>query len=279
MVAESFSSTKKTIIGLIAITAGLVGLSGSLILTLHKTVYQGKASVESTPAEIRLTNLSGNSLSISWLTQELVIGGVIYGTNPSLSPSLTGFDDREGEVRSTVHHVTLKNLKPETTYYFRLISGDSYFDNQGSPYTFSTPRHSGQTPAPPYIFKGKLGRQEVLIYFSFNDSTPISTLTDEQGNFLLSFNNALRKDKSNYYPVQKGEKGLLLIQDKETAQTFEVVIGEEVFSPETATSADGEREVSLEANLPLPEEHLFLSIKMRLALFLRSLIERLTGNI
>ncbi len=272
------SSKRNVALGIGAIVVGIIGLFASLFLTLGRVVYQEKASPQQAPREIRLTNLSENSVSVSWLTEEPVLGGVIYGVNSSLSSSFVGLDDRGEDVVSSLHHVTLKNLKPEITYYFRLISGAGYFDNQGTPYVFSTPRHSSLTPAPPYVFKGKFG-QEALVYFSFDDSTPISTLTNEKGNFLLSLNNALTKDQSRYYPIQKGEKGSLMIQDSTTSQTFEAVVGEETITSEMTEGLEETGEpTSLAAKLPAPEEHILLSLKMKVIQFLERIIGILTGN-
>ncbi|GAB4159525.1 MAG: hypothetical protein Fur003_3290 [Candidatus Dojkabacteria bacterium] len=106
--------------------------------------------------KVRITNLSPTSATVSWMTNKQDNGFVVYSKENKLSaiPSFwvpkelgLGYDDRdyaEAELRAYLklgqeytvedvkvtkagnfylHHVTLKNLDPESTYYFRLSNG------------------------------------------------------------------------------------------------------------------------------------------------------------
>jgi phosphodiesterase/alkaline phosphatase D-like protein len=52
------------------------------------------------------------------------------------------------------HHVTLRNLAPETTYYFRVHSGDAVDDNGGQLYQFTT--GATELPLVPYLAYGQV---------------------------------------------------------------------------------------------------------------------------
>lgn len=254
------SLTNHLLLGWLGIFFGLIGLIASLTLVLRSSGLRIRALPEETPQEVRLTNLTENSVTVSWLTAAPTLASVVYSSRPDLSSALTGFDERGADVRSTLHFVTLTNLQPNTAYYFRLISGGGSFDNQSKPYTFTTAPHISLTPAPPFVIKGKAGR-EALVYFSFNDSTSLATLADENGNYLLTLNNALTKNLQNYYPVQKREKGYLLINDGQSQTGREVVVEEEMTLLSQAEQEDlANLPPNLTGQLPKPDRTSFLLI-------------------
>lgn len=265
-------SRKDLILGLAVMVIGMTGLLASLFLVLRQATYQGLAGPEEIPRELRVTNLSENSASISWTTDKPGVASVVYGTNQEITPSLLAFDDRGGNTASTVHYITLKNLKPATAYYFRLICQGRSFDNQGTPYVFSTPQHTSFTPSVPFVIKGKQ-TPETMVYFSFASSTSLSTLTDENGNYLLSLNNALTKSLERSYPVQKGEKGYLLFQDGKKSLTQEVVVEDEMTLAE-GTATETAEPSSLKSKLPIPVETWLPSILEKFIEFVRNLLGR-----
>lgn len=251
--SEPQLSKKDLVLGLVALVMGILGLFGSFFLVLRQVDFSGQSAPGEVPQQVKLTNLTQNSASISWVTNDQVSAAVEYGLRSDLESSLSTFDDRGGNITSKIHHVTLKNLKPGSAYYFHLTSGSSTFDNQGKPYVFSTPQHYSVTPLPPAIIKGRFGK-EALVYFSFRNSLPVSSLTDEKGFFLLTINNALSSDQIGFHSVQKGEKGYLLFQDAKASETQEVIItGEEtMFEKQADTPAQIENPKTLESELPAP---------------------------
>lgn len=120
---------------------------------------------------VRVTNLTDRSFTVSWVTESPESGAVIYNTTGSFKPSVLArfgetiaYDDRDvaqaqldeaqklkddiADDASTdvvitddvevaalgeyyVHHVTVGNLEPETTYYFMVGSGLSFVSGDG----------------------------------------------------------------------------------------------------------------------------------------------------
>lgn len=239
---------KEYYLGWGAITFGFLGLLVSLALVSGNIQTRSQASPSFLPTEIKLANVTENSASVSWLTEKATVGSVVYSLNLDLNAEMTVGDDRGITTVSTLHQITLKNLKPGTNYYFQLISGDRAYDNGGKPYVLRTIQHTGVTPTAPFIIRGKL-ETEGLVYFSFNDSLPVSAFSDPSGRFLLTINNAVKKDLSGYYPVQKGEKGFLFFQLADDFWQQEVVVGEEmVIVPQKTAAVVKETPI-----LPLPE--------------------------
>lgn len=81
------------------------------------------------PQRVRITNVTGNSSTISWLTEKPTRGYVLVSQKPWLLalPFLNRFfaqvfADDHGQI-STVHHITLNNLKSDTTYFYLIAAG------------------------------------------------------------------------------------------------------------------------------------------------------------
>src|SRR5690606_12599373 len=101
-------------------------------------VFSPRATPQTMPKNIQVTNLSDTGFSISFVTDEAVAGFIKYGTSPSDLSQQAG-DDRD-QLTGTVgtfmtHHITLRGLQPNTQYYYELGTGTSAtFDNNGAPY-------------------------------------------------------------------------------------------------------------------------------------------------
>ncbi|HNP89274.1 MAG: hypothetical protein BWY24_00012 [Microgenomates group bacterium ADurb.Bin219] len=247
---------KKNLLGFGAI---LIGLGGLLFLIQNPTIFRSQAAPEPTPKEVKLTNLSENSLTVSWLTDFPTKGLLFYSESNDLLKKQVAFDDRPSQPSSKIHHITLKDLYPGKTYYFLLVSGEERFDNNGRPYEFTTPATPAATPLPPFILKGRIlntnqmPANEVLVYFSFNNSTPISTLTDKNGNYLLNLNNSRNKDRATPYLVQMNEKGYLLVADGETTVVKPIVVQDnQTLTDITLTASPKETNAETESTLKSP---------------------------
>lgn len=250
------NNLKRNLLGFGAI---LIGLGGLLSLIQNPIIFQSQAVPEPTPKEVKLTNLSENSLTVSWLTDIPAKGFLFYSESNDFLKKQVALDDRPSQPSSKIHHITLKNLYPGKTYYFLLGSGEKNFDNNGQPYEFTTPAAPATTPLPPFIVKGKIlntqqaPANEVLVYFSFNNSTPLSALTDKNGNYLLNLNNSRTKDWAAPYQVQKNEKGYLLVADGETTVVKPIVVQDnQTLADITLTAPRQETETEKETSLKTP---------------------------
>ncbi len=126
----------------------IILLTGTIILALGAVAtviglrrFSGtgsKAQQENRPRNIRLEEVTPTSATISWTTKEPSQGFVSYGETMSLGKTV-----QTGE-KATVHNATLPNLSAGTTYYYKVGVGEEIFDNEGVPYSFTTPKK----PAP-----------------------------------------------------------------------------------------------------------------------------------
>ena len=126
------AGTGFSILATIGIVFGLKYLGGT----------NPKASVsENPPQNIRLSEVAPTEASITWTTEEPDYGFVSYGETMSLGRTV------QTEERSTVHSIALSHLSPGTTYYYKVGVGGEIYDNEGIPYSFTTPK-SGISESP-----------------------------------------------------------------------------------------------------------------------------------
>lgn len=131
-----------TLIGLLIIA---VGIFGTTFLVQNLRPFGTKATTSEVPQEVKIINLSPSSLVISWTTQSRVPGSVRFWegnlTSKEKNQESTVLDDKDkpGAIEPyDTHSVSLKSLKPNTTYYFIINSGQDSYDNNGLPYQFTT---------------------------------------------------------------------------------------------------------------------------------------------
>lgn len=106
--------------------------------------------------DIRITNITGNGATISWVTEEEAYGNVYYSKSNTWIPIFEkvgkdrALDDRDieenedgqyvvkadGMKKRVTHHVTIRGLEPETEYFFRVA--DSLKTFKGTAISFKT---------------------------------------------------------------------------------------------------------------------------------------------
>lgn len=132
------ASVKTVIILVILVLVGVLGVLG--VNTVR--TYMSGASVGSEPKNVLATaGDDGKTAVITWNTDKPAQGIVEYG----LGPASLLLRELEAD-QLTDHKVTLKLLKPNTNYYFRIRVGEEVFDNSGIPYSFKTKAGGGANP-------------------------------------------------------------------------------------------------------------------------------------
>lgn len=184
------------ILGLVVIGLLLIAVLAGLGLIKNPATFFSRADVTSAASEIKVSNLSDNSFTVSWITQKPVIGYVSYGENKQMKSIQYDDRDRDGIKARLTHFVTLKKLKPSTMYYYSI--------NKNSASAVTTAQTTSIPPLVPFPVYGKVLKQngqasdDVLVYFKAENGTLLSSYVDTQGNWLITLNNARTSDLSNY---------------------------------------------------------------------------------
>lgn len=187
-----------------------LGIIVGLFLINQQTHLFSKASVSPEPQNIKITNLSDNSFTITWVTNQKTPGFVTYGISESLG--LTTQDDRDSgsPTNRFTHHVTLKNLDPETNIFYNITSGGKVFNQKGKPYTQKTASVLNQTPPLPKTIIGKVLNSdnkpvdESVVYLSASGNQLLSSYTRNNGNWLITLNTARTQDLNSYFDPLPG---------------------------------------------------------------------------
>ncbi|MBI2268365.1 MAG: fibronectin type III domain-containing protein [Candidatus Blackburnbacteria bacterium] len=202
--------TKKKWFGLVGFFILLAGLPAGAYLVSQRTGLFTQASPEETPKEIKITNISDNSFTVSFITPDkAVVGYVGYGETEKLGSSSSDDRDSSRQTPRFTHHITVKNLDPATKYYFKIGSGKSVYDNGGTSYVVTTAPTTNDPPAVADPAYGKIKTAtgiaplEALVYLTAAGGTPLSSYTRETGNWLITLNNARTADLSRYVQIKE----------------------------------------------------------------------------
>ncbi|MCJ7792463.1 MAG: fibronectin type III domain-containing protein [Candidatus Marinimicrobia bacterium] len=202
----------------------VLGIYGVLILSftfgclafLYLTLIHPSVPIEA----VRVSNLSENSLTLSWISYKPMKVRVYYSRYPIpatakvilrvLPMGLVSrlFDlkvagDDFGSMATTVHHVTFRDLEPETEYHYLISTGLRFYtqDNQGQPLPSLKTTALSETVPGPYPCYGKIldfaeetPEAPMLVYAFTENSSLVSAYTNSLGNYILDLGSLRVKD-------------------------------------------------------------------------------------
>jgi len=200
----------KKIPGLLALLILIFGIGGGIYFAETSLDYLTQAQKSNQPQEVRLTNKTHSMVSISWITEKSSFGLIKYNT-AGRTPQKIAFDDRKKNQETSLyktHHVSLRNLQPETQYEFFLEVDGKRYDNNGKPYLFTTLAEAEVSKLLPaygeVLFADNSPAAGALVYLTLEKAGPLSALVNKSGNWLIPLN--IARDKDNGSSIAGGEK-------------------------------------------------------------------------
>ena len=196
-----------------------LGITSGVYLVLQKQTFLSRAVPNLTARNITLTNISEESVVISWQTNSLTASFITFGQS---SPSeQTALDDRDnnpsagGPKPRLIHYVTLKNLLPKTSYQFKIISGKITSGVQKFETTTPLTNQTGFTPIIGSVLDGNTPLESGIVYLSISRASTQSSLIKEGGNFLIPLSQIRKDDLSDaYQPTEETIAKLTINSDK-----------------------------------------------------------------
>lgn len=186
----------------------LMILSLSLVswLSSNAILFGTKAAVGNIPKNVRISNISDSSFTLSYTTDDHVLGTLAYGKDKSLGA--VAIDDRDQftgkPLAHRVHHITIQRLNPSTTYYVSIVSGDRTFLNNNTPYQVTTAPPALDKPTAQAPLAGKVTLDdgsiptEAIAYVQTKSSQLLSALLKPDGSYLIPLNSMRQYDFSSY---------------------------------------------------------------------------------
>lgn len=209
-----------TLLGLFVISLAILGTT---FLVGQRTFFTQEASPNSDPQEIRITNVTDSSFTVSYHTTSPVIGSLNFGKT-TLTQTVIDEKDRNTLVEHKIHSFTVKNLSPSTKYFFTIVSGQNTYQNNGVPYQVETATKI-EAKRPSGFLVGKLATEEgitpkeAIVYMTSQGAAPLSTAMKSDGTYTISFENLRTEALDAFFKLNSSSIiKLLVISDKGTSK-------------------------------------------------------------
>ncbi|MFH1970985.1 MAG: fibronectin type III domain-containing protein, partial [Patescibacteria group bacterium] len=191
-----------TIIGLVILVIGIIT---GVFLIKNQQIFRLGASPEEAPKDLRISNITDSSFTVSWTTDKDTLGFIKWGK------SINNLDKVENDTISQkgyIHSSTIRSLNAQTEYYFKINSNSNDYDNQGVVWKIRT---GLQLPEPTnnVIISGSVLNQNgtpatnVLVYFSVGGGSLLSTITSKTGTWLMPISQVRNKNLDSYITINE----------------------------------------------------------------------------
>ncbi len=200
-----------TLLGLIVLAISTLGIS---FLIKSPQLFESGASSSLAFEDVRISNQTANSLTVSFRTKDPISAQIKFGTNVDSATAF--FDDRDA-IGSTIgqyrnHYFTITNLSPGREYFFVLIMKGKTFDNEGKGFTAKTSTSTLSADKQVEPLRGTIvtakgeEAKNALIYVKIAGATLTSTIVKTQGKFLVSFVGLSTADLTSIYSFSGNEE-------------------------------------------------------------------------
>lgn len=190
-----------TIIALIILA---LGAAAGVFSISSKKIFKLGASPDTTPKNVRVTNITDSSFTVSWTTAKETASFLKWGTSQSVQDTIA---TDEIAKQGFLHSTNVSGLTASEIYYFTIFSGENEYDNNGNPWQANTgPQISGTSSE--LTISGSLLKATgspaggAIIYFSIPGGSPLSTITSPNGSYIYSLQSARNNDLSSFYQAK-----------------------------------------------------------------------------
>lgn len=195
-----------TLLGLTILTLGIVA---GVYLVVRDQSFVTKASPNLAPQNLTLTNIDDSSITISWQTTVQTPAFITYGQTIS---DQTALDDRDknAPVSRTIHHITIKNLLPKSSYQYKIISGK--YSSETLKFTTAAPAstQNGFGPVIGSALDSDKPLSDGIVYLAVNGAVTQSSVV-KQGNFVIPLSTARKSDLLDNFTPEEGVIGKITI--------------------------------------------------------------------
>lgn len=219
-----------TLLGLGVIVAGI---ASGVSLIVKDQPFLIKASPNLVPQNITVSNIQDTEITISWQTSSATSSFITYGLqNPKQILSLDDRDTNTSKARF-LHYVTIKNLQPDTTYLFKIISSKLLSETKNFKTAKKASFQNGFGPIISTVFDGNNPLDEAVAYLSISEANIQSAIIKDLGNFLIPIS-LMRKDdlSDTFHPKEDAIAKLTIIGSNGQANVLFKIKPEGVVLPQ-----------------------------------------------
>lgn len=180
-----------TYLGLFVLVAGVVA---GVLLINNRQLFKLRAAESVKPKNIRISNISDDSFTVTWTTDNKAWDSVRYWEEGSILKNESAGNIRE---KRYIHSINISGLKPATNYFFIIESDGFKFDNDTLTWKVKTAllnpsphslKISGQVLTP-----SKIPVNEALVYANIGGGALYSTPVENNGVFVFELNDLRTK--------------------------------------------------------------------------------------
>lgn len=221
----------------------IIGVGATSFLARNGALFVGKASQSETPQNIRISNINDSSFTVSYTTSDKVPGGILLSKDGN---SQTILDDRDqsSDINTYyTHHISLRGLSPLKTYEFSIISGQSTFMDNGSPFKTTTgPSLESSTLANSVTGRLILPTGEIpsdaIAYATIDGSQLVSSVVKKDGTYEIPLSNLRNEKLQVYIPIQDTTRLHLLFVGPATESHVNILLKQSSLVPLITLSND-----------------------------------------
>lgn len=179
----------------------IFGIAAGIFLSLKNQNFISQAFPDTSAQNITLSNISDDSVTISWQTSQPVISFLTYGIQNPDEATIIDDRDKEGLKAHMLHYITIKNLLPKTTYQYKIISGK--LPSEILRFTTSTPISSLNNKGPVIgsVSDANKPIDEAMAFLSIAGAHTQSSLIKAGGNFLIPISQLRKSDLSGGFVI------------------------------------------------------------------------------
>lgn len=253
---------KNKIPSILGVVILVMGLGVGVFLIGQEQVFRLGASPDLAPSDVRISNVTDSSFTVSWTTQREAVGYLSWGETTSL-----GKLERQVDASlKRVHSVTVREVNPQSNYFFVVNSGGEEFDNNGIPWSVQTgPSLSATTSTA--LASGVVLEENgspaanALVYINSGKISQLSAVTSTNGTWTIPLSVARTKTGTAYANLAPEDNLEIFVQGGSNFATAQSIVSNANPIPDITlgqtydftTSQSGTQTGLPEANLDLPE--------------------------
>lgn len=179
------------------------------VMTSNVVLFGTKAAAGATPKKVQVTNISDTSFTVTYQTDEPVLGSVTSGKDDTLG-TIT-LDDRDQVLNTPdkhrLHYITVKNLTPGTKYFYAISSGGETFKNDTALYEITTAPVISTPETSQQPLKGQVTLDdgsipvEGIVTVGTDTSQLLSVMLKPDGSYEIPLNTLRTQDLSARLPL------------------------------------------------------------------------------
>lgn len=166
-------------------------------------IFRIGASPQTQPKDVRISDISDNSATVSWTTDGQTTDFLVWGTTQNSISNVVN-DDSTNQKYYT-HLITISGLTANTTYYFKINSEGNTYDNNGLPWQFSTGPNLGANtatfPVSGSVINASGSPEKRAIVYLNTGGYMQAVLTSDSGNYIVQLGNARSSDLQSYVQI------------------------------------------------------------------------------